>query len=181
MANPVITRLGINQFWYNHWFSKNSYASNTMRDSLNEEFIKNYINYGATYNTNIFMHEYWYSKNLKKKRTYSSQLNMQYFRRQYYSNNIVGIEHSYLIRHNTQEYFPLRTWFMRFNNWVIISVQWFKPNKTKASSALPKIFSSDVGLLHSKLNKSESIPTRTKLQHAKLVSVLKKQKLSYSF
>jgi len=49
-------------------------------------------------------------------------------------NNVVSIEHNFLLRNNTPEYFPLKLWLFKFNNWVILNVTWFKPMKGKNRS-----------------------------------------------
>ena len=60
-----------------------------------------------------------------------SKLNSRFFRRYFYTNDTLSIEHSYLIRNKTPEFFPMRTWIMKYAGWVIFSVQWFKPLKIK--------------------------------------------------
>ena len=181
MSNPTITRLGINQFWYNHWSSKNNYSATSNQDHINSEFIQNYINYGANMSNSIFMHEHWYSKKFKQIRTLPSRGYMQFYRRHYYSNSVVGIEHSYLIRYTTGEYFPLRTWYLRYNNWNIISVQWFKPNKTNKFRTNRLSSGEDVGLTHAKLAPRDILSIRSKLQYSYFLSTNKKKALSYSF
>ena len=181
MGNPTITRLGVNQFWYNHWLSQNDYKASTNQDNINSEFIQNYINHGANFTNNIFMHEYWYSKKYKQLRTLPSRSYMQFYRRHYYSNNVVGIEHSYLIRYTTGEYFPLRTWCLRYNNWLIISIQWFKPDKSKKNRKISNLFSGDVNAAHAQPSPIDSISNRTNLQYSRLLSIQKRQKLNYTF
>lgn len=181
MSNPTITRLGINQFWYNHWLSSNNYSSFTNQDNINSEFIQNYINYGATINNNMFMHEYWYSKKHRKVRTAPSRSYMQFYRRHYYSNNVVGIEHSYLIRYTTGEYFPLRTWYLRYNNWLIIAIQWFKPDKTNKFKKSNMPLGEDVSAPHAKATTLTSIALRNKLQYSYILNSYKKSKIIYNF
>jgi hypothetical protein len=133
MSNPVITRLGINQFWYKHWYSDSSYSLNLQQDNLFQELVQLYLDYGLVLKSNIFIHEYWYKFNdVKKLRlSYEFRTYNTFFRRFYYSNNIVGIEHTFLLRNKTPEYFPMRTWFFKYANWVVISVNWFKPLKQR--------------------------------------------------
>ena len=181
MSNPTITRLGINQFWYNHWLSNNNYSSFSNQDNINSEFIQNYINHGATINNNIFMHEYWYSKKHKQIRTLPSRSYMQFYRRHYYSNNVVGIEHSYLIRYTTGEYFPLRTWYLRYNNWVIISIQWFKPNKTNKLKKSNIPLGNDVSATHANASCVTNLTMRNKLYYSYLLNTYKKSTLTYTF
>lgn len=132
MGNPVSTRLGVNQFWYKHWYSDSSRALELRQDESLETLISFYLQYGITFQTNPFIHEYWYRKNMKNIRiVVQSKLNSRFFRRYFYTNDTLSIEHSYLIRNKTPEFFPMRTWIMKYAGWVIFSVQWFKPLKIK--------------------------------------------------
>ena len=133
MSNPTITRLGINQFWYKHWYADTSHAQNVQQDILFTLLVKLYLNYGLQIKSNIFVHEYWYKfRNIKKIRLHQEFRSYNtFFRRFYYSNDVVSIEHTFLLRNKTPEYFPMNIWFLKFTNWIIISVNWFKPLKQK--------------------------------------------------
>ena len=181
MSNPTITRLGVNQFWYNHWLSDNNYSSFTNQDNINSEFVKSYIDHGANFSNNTFIHEYWYSKKFKKVRTLPARSFMQFYRRQYYSNNVVGIEHSYLIRYTTGEYFPLRTWYLRYKSWLIISIQWFKPDKSKKKMGIPVIFRGDVNSAHAQSTSVCRSHLRNNLNYARLFSIQKSKQQAYTF
>lgn len=89
------------------------------------------INYGLTRINNPYVHEYWYNAKLRKIRTSPSKVYMHFYKRNYYTHDVLGIEHTFLIRHKTGEYFPLKTWYMSYNNWIILSMHWYKPNKKK--------------------------------------------------
>ena len=135
MGYPVVTRIGLSQFWYKHWqpdLTQNS-KENIQQDVLFETLIEAYLNYGFTWKINPFFHEYWYSKLklLKLHRTKFNPSLSKFYRRFYYANNILSIEHSFFIRHKVGEYFPLRIWFLKYLNWVIISFKCFKPIKLK--------------------------------------------------
>jgi len=131
MSNPVITRLGTSQFWYKHWYSNKSYTHNLHQDKSFEVLIKFYLDHGLTFPNNPNVHEYWYRPNLKKNRTENHQTNLRFYRRFFYTNDRLSIEHSYFIRHFSGEYFPLRLWIFKYLGWVILCVQWFKPIKKK--------------------------------------------------
>ena len=134
MGNPVITRLGINQFWYKHWYSDNFYSQTLQEDALLTTFVSFYLNHAAAFKTNPFLHEYWYKNTFKPTRIDKHQYkNLQNFRKYSYTNTRLGIEHSYLIRYKTGEYFPMRLWIMRYGGWIFLSVSWFKPVKAKRS------------------------------------------------
>jgi len=146
MGNPVSTRLGINQFWYKHWYSDSSKSLELKQDDSLEKLITFYLQYGLTFQTNPLIHEYWYRKNMKTVRiNLQDKNNSRFFRRFFYTNDTLGIEHSYLIRNKTPEYFPMRTWVFKYAGWVIFSVQWFKPLKFKSKSNLIARTSSYVG------------------------------------
>ena len=134
MGNPVITRLGTQQFWHNHWYSDKSVSLNLQQDKLFSNLIHLYLTYGLNIRENLFIHEYWYANNSRIKNlksNYHKTMHNIFYRRYYYLNNVVGIEHSFLLRNTTAEYFPLKLWLFKFNNWIILNVTWFKPLKGK--------------------------------------------------
>ena len=145
MGHPVITRLGINQFWYKHWYCDYKHLNLKQDDTLSL-LLDLYLNYGLTFKTNPFIHEYWYKKFSKKIRTYDqAKKNAKFFRRFYYTNANLSIEHSYLIRHKTGEYFPMRHWVMKYGGWIILQVHWFKPLKIKYDKTKHKKSTSFIG------------------------------------
>lgn len=84
-----------------------------------------------TRNNNPYVHEYWYNSKITRVRTLPSRFYMHYYKRNFYEHETLGIEHTFLIRHRTGEYFPFKTWYMSYNNWIVMSLHWFKPNKKK--------------------------------------------------
>jgi len=128
MGYPVITRLGYNQLWYRKWYNDDRYNNYIKLLNTFNKVITSYLKYGLLFNNNIFIHTYWYRKkrNIYTKTNYNHNL---YFRRYYYAHKILTIDHSYLLRISTPEYFPLRTYIIKYNNWIFISIQWFKPLK----------------------------------------------------
>lgn len=146
MGNPVSTRLGVNQFWYKHWYTDSSKSLELKQDDVLEKLISFYLQYGLNFRTHPFMHEYFYKKQLRNIRIHlQKKNNTRFFRRFFYTNDALGIEHSYLIRNKTPEYFPMRTWVLKYSGWVIFSVQWFKPMKLKYKRKLGLRTSSYVG------------------------------------
>lgn len=132
MGYPVVTRLGINQFWYKNWYSDTSYMLNFKQDLIFQDLLKLYIDYGLTFTNNIFFNNYFFMssrKNVKKENFFLK--NLKHYRRFFFSNEILGIEHSYFLRYKTGEYFPMRLWLMRYSNWIIIFFNCFKPIKKK--------------------------------------------------
>lgn len=144
MGYPVITRLGLNQFWYRHWYSDINFKENLKQDNNFVSLIKFYLNYGLTFSNNIFFHEYFFNRNLKWVRLLNLNSNIRFFRKFYFSNELLGIEHSYFMRYKTGEYFPLRIWLIKYSNWVILSFNCFKPikYKSKFKKSIKKEFSS---------------------------------------
>ena len=151
MGNPTITRLGIQQFWYHHWYSDSSTALNLQQDKLFENLLNTYLTYGLRVQNNLFIHEYWYSnkKNFKNTRVnFKNSKHHLFYRRYHYLNNIVGIEHNFLLRNTTAEYFPLRLWLFKYNNWIILNVTWFKPLKGKNKLSKNRMSASAANALH---------------------------------
>ena len=131
MSYPVVTRLGVNQFWYRHWYTDTLYNQSCHQDLIFEKFVMLYVDYGTNFNQSMFIHEYWYTKPSKAIRLSPLKTYMKYYRKYYYSNTTLGIEHSFLIRNHSGEYFPMRCWILKYNNWIIISLKFFKPLKLK--------------------------------------------------
>lgn len=131
MGNPIVTRLGITQFWYKNWHN-NFHFSKTFKIMCTlEKIVNTYFNYGIFYQNNFFHHSFWYKnlllkQNILEKNIFKKNL---YFRKYFFSHQTLTIEHSYYIRLKTPEYFPLKLYIMKYRNWVIASLQWFKPLK----------------------------------------------------
>lgn len=123
MSNPVINRLGKNQFWYSHFNSTNDYTNLSKLNYSIPSLVKNYLEYSSSLDQNMMFNAYWYNKNIK------STSSSTYFKRVYFSNSILGIEHSYQIRLTISEYFPIKVWILRYNSWLIVFSAWFKPRK----------------------------------------------------
>jgi hypothetical protein len=132
-SNPVINRTGIVQPWATNYANSKSLSSKVKWVSLVAKLLSNYMSYGVNYNSNIFIHEYWYKKH-KNFRSLPSRIYMQYFKRFFYTNNILSIEHSFLIRKKTKEFFYFRPWVLIHNNWFIFIVCWYKPPKPYVTS-----------------------------------------------
>ena len=177
MGNPVSTRLGINQFWYKHWYSDSSKSLELKQDESLEKLITLYLQYGLTFQSNPLIHEYWYRKNMKTVRVnLQDKNNSRFFRRFFYTNDTLGIEHSYLIRNKTPEHFPMRTWVFKYAGWVIFSIQWFKPLKVKSKSNLISRTSSYVGAI------AKPTPRALQSRRVKLLLLLgTNQNPSYQF
>ena len=127
MGYPVVTRLGISQFWYKHWFSDSSYLLYFKNDLHIINLLEIYLNFGITMTKNIFLSKYFF-KYLILNINYSLK-NLKFFRKFYFTNSTLGIEHSYLLRYRSGENFRMRYWIIKYSNWVVICFTCFKPNK----------------------------------------------------
>jgi len=184
MSNPIITRLGINQFWYKHWYSDTLFSQNLHQDKSFELLIKFYLDHGCTYQTNPLIHEYWYNANLKKRRVSINIHNINFYRRFFYVNDVLDIEHSYLIRNHTGEYFPMRMWLLKYRNWVILSMQWFKPIKKKSAKTHRRKFgATHVSTVHEmvKFKQTKYLLKRLKLLMMLFLNKFNSSKKEYLF
>lgn len=155
MGNPVITRLGRSQIWYRKWYTDLSYGNMIKINHTFENILNFYFKYGFFFNKNLFMHDYWYKNPFYSKNLYNKEdkhLNL-YFRRYYYAHKTLTIEHTYLLRSKTPEFFPLRLYILKYLNWLLISIQWFKPSKLTNSTQNVKLTGNK--LLHKNLNYSQ--------------------------
>ena len=134
MGYPVITRLGLNQFWYRHWCtnSNKNYLQNFKQDIVFTQLFKMYVYYGFTFPNTLFFHEFFYNAKSKSIRRAIILKNLKYYRRFYFSNDNLGIEHSYFLRYKTGEFFPLRLWVIKYSNWILLCFNCFKPIKKKS-------------------------------------------------
>lgn len=66
---------------------------------------------------NLFYDKFWYKKLFTyTSDTFNNQQTSLYFRKYYYAHKTLTIEHSYFIRLQTPEYFPLKLYVIRYNN-----------------------------------------------------------------
>ena len=154
----------MNQPWYKHWYSDTMFSKFLNQDKIIEIFIIWYLSYGIDFKLNPLISLYWYKNQLNNIYLNFYKYNMRFFRRYFYSNDIVGVEHSYFIRNHTGEYFPLRVWLMRYSGWLILVVSWFKPKKRKIKRFIRNIRGYKPGGLFSFVNlQSRSTNLRLKL------------------
>lgn len=125
MSNPCINRWGMNTFWYNFWYSDNNYASQVKQDKIFIKLINIYLIYGLSVPHNVFANLYWYAKHFKKLDFPS------YFRWFTTKDTGRGKVETYAIRKSIDCVFPMRLWLLRYDNWLIINLYWFRPFKNK--------------------------------------------------
>jgi hypothetical protein len=162
-SNPVINRVGIIQPWSTNYItSKKSSFKSKWVNSLTT-LLTSYMLYGVNFQSNIFLHEYWYKKN-KALRNLPSKMYMQYYKRFFYTNSTLSIEHSFLIRKKTNEFFNFRPWVFLYNNWFIVIICWYKPPKPHNSAmAEDTAFSDKVVSRKNKITKSIKVNTYSKV------------------
>lgn len=168
MGYPVVTRLGMNQFWTKHWYVEHNSPEAMQHDKIFEKLLLTYLNYGLSAPRNLFFHSYFFSYQSKKLSQLNTERQKKYFRSFFYSNTVLTIEHSYLIRNTSSEYFPMRLWHIKYNGWVLLAFNCFRPLKQKKKL---KLFSknSGSGAFASSLTKKPS--TRT-INRFKLIYML---------
>jgi len=125
MGYPILTRLGLNQFWYKYWYTDTCYHLFLKQDHTFEILLNWYFNYGLL-STNFRLNKYFFNKKLNLN---NSVINN--YRRYFYVNLTLSIDHNYRIRIKTDEYFPMRLWIFRYSGWIIFSIKWYKPLKKK--------------------------------------------------
>lgn len=133
ISNPIITRLGVNQYWYRHWYTdKNSVQPLAIHtDNLISKLLNIYLNYGLFFKKNIILNHYWFPFKKSLKTKLLDNRNKKLFRRYHYINASVNFEHAYSIRIQSGEYFPMKTIHLRYKYWYIVCMHWFKPVKKK--------------------------------------------------
>lgn len=129
MSNPCINRWGMNTFWYNFWYSDNNYASNLHQDTIFIKLINIYLFNGISLPHNIFANFYWYAK-------HTSKLDFPtYYRWFTLRRTFVDIQATYSLRHQTDCVFPMKLWILKYGNWLIINLYWFRPLTLKSRGA----------------------------------------------
>ena len=134
MSNPTITRLNKTQFWYKNWYSNNNYSSVLKKVNTFESLLSFYVNYGLRFQKPYLYSNFWYKTGSRKPLSNQDR----YYRKYYYAHQTLTIEHSYFIRLKTSEYFPLRLYVLRYNNWLCATLQWFKPVKSTRNASTIK-------------------------------------------
>ena len=93
-----------------------------------KKLTKLYFDYSNNYNSNVFVHEFFFKK-YSKAGVLNAEANLRFFKHYSYNNDVLGIEHSFLLRRENSEYFDFRVWAVSYNNWLILAISWFKPSK----------------------------------------------------
>ena len=88
-SNPIINRLGKNQFWKNHWYA-DTFNQNLHQDKVLKTLIKFYLKSGLSFKKSPFYSNYWYNFKLKKSLEFLNRQNSNFFRRFFYNNSFLG-------------------------------------------------------------------------------------------
>jgi len=179
MSNPTINRLGQTQIWYKNYYSDFSYSEFYKTITTFEKLLNIYFNYGLYLQNNLLFSNFWY-KNYKPHVNKSNSFFQKYhtslyFRKYYYTNKTLAIEHSYFLRLKTPEFFPLRLYIMSYNNWIIASIQWFKPSKNSSTIKSTKIGKNIINTII-----TNNLPSTSQITRLKLISYLIKSRTKFA-
>ena len=134
MSNPCLNRWGSNTYWSVFWYSDNYYAKNLQQDRIFEKLLNIYLFYGLQTKKTLFFNNYWfYSKHSLSTTKYLKNpqlVNLRHYFRWYeHYDSGLGKRYKDCLRTHTQDVYMMRIWIMKFVNWVVINVYWFKPVK----------------------------------------------------
>ncbi len=137
MSNPCLNRWGSSIYWSVFWYSDNYYAKNLQQDRIFEKLLNIYLFYGLQTKTTLFLSTYWfYSKTLNtnssSKGLVSSPNN--YYRWFEYFDSGLGKKFKDCLRVKTRDVYMMKLWILKFVNWIVINVYWFKPIKGQEST-----------------------------------------------
>lgn len=124
--NPIVTRSGVNVFWYHFWYSYKTYNTRVHKNKLVLNLIKIFLRYGLNLPKNIFFSKYWF-RNYKT--IYKPK---HYFRWSVFINNLSGLESKHRLRLTSNLFYKSKTHLFIYNKWLIIITQWFDPDKRRA-------------------------------------------------
>lgn len=132
MSNPCINRWGLNSFWHHYWFSDSRYGMNLQQDRLILSLLQTFVKYGSSAHREVFWNSFWY-------KTHDPAINIQH--NQFYrwltvNNKDDSAASTYRLRIESEEIFPARISFLKFNSWLIINFYWFQPDKGKKRRSL---------------------------------------------
>ena len=125
--NPCINRWGVNSFWSHYWYTDMKYQIFIQQDLTFTTLLKIYLRYGAETPAVLWQDPLWY-----KSSTYTAFDELHYDCRWFVKHEIdLGYSIAYIIRNESSETFESRWTVLRFNQWFIINVSWFQPDKLK--------------------------------------------------
>ena len=136
MSNPCLNRWGSSIYWSVFWYSDNYYAKNLQQDRIFEKLLNIYLFYGLQTKTTFFLSTYWfYSNSLNTTNSSKSLITSpnNYYRWFEYFDSGLGKKFKDCLRTKTNDVYMMKLWILKFVNWIVINVYWFKPIKGKES------------------------------------------------
>lgn len=136
MSNPCLNRWGSSIYWSVFWYSDNYYAKNLQQDRIFEKLLNIYLFYGLQTKTTFFLSNYWfYSKAFSSAAVTKSLITSSnnYYRWFEYFDSGLGKKLQDCLRVQTRDVYMMKLWILKFVNWIVINVYWFKPIKGKES------------------------------------------------
>jgi len=136
MSNPCLNRWGSSIYWSVFWYSDNYYAKNLQQDRIFEKLLNIYLFYGLQTKTTFFLSNYWfYSKTFNTTTLTKSLISSpnNYYRWFEYFDSGLGKKFKDCLRIKTNDVYMMKLWILKFVNWIVINVYWFKPIKGKES------------------------------------------------
>jgi len=98
---------------------------NVSQDRNFSQLLTIYLHYGLSVPINAYYSPYWYNSNLVNLKT------PIYFRWITTKNKTLGFNTVYRLRTKTTDLYPMKLWILKYNNWLILNLYWFQPNKFK--------------------------------------------------
>lgn len=126
MSNPCINRWGLNTFWHNYWYSDTRYAKNLQIDAMSKLLLKTYFNHGIYNRINFFWNLRWYKNATDLKITKP----LRYYRWRKLAFKVVKAFTTYRFRVRFAERFDTKWTILKWSNFMVINVHWFRPRKT---------------------------------------------------
>ena len=131
MSNPSVNRWGSNLIWYNFWYTDYNYSRLVSQDRIFVQLVNTYIQYGLNTTRSHFSNHYWFNKSRSELKPYTNT----YF--WIFTAHKVQIGRKYhLMRYKRDDVFNMRTWVLRYGDWLLINIYWFRPHKKKITSRM---------------------------------------------
>ena len=121
--NPVINRSGTNVFWYQFWYSHNTYSTHIHKNKLILLLLQIYLKYGLDLPKNIYNNTYWFNKR------YKYLLPLKYYRWSLFFNDLNGSQTKHRFRLTSGLFYKTRVSLLSYNKWLLVLTQWFEPDK----------------------------------------------------
>ena len=133
MSNPCLNRWGSNTYWSVFWYSDNFYSKNLQHDRLFEKLLNIYLFYGLQTKTTFFLSKYWFYFSNKQALVDRRASVKNYYRWFEHYDYGLGKKVQDCLRIKTADVYMMKFWILKFVNWIVINVYWFKPVKGQNS------------------------------------------------